>query len=187
MINLELDKLGLNVLHFGDLSSITTSQSAVYKLFQSVYQKEFNSTDCICFYTKYTIPDLLWKHLYQAANQIDISNFFIVIISTEDLSTISANQALKWSLDPTPFKTLQLPVTNSEPLENNYIISDRLCPLPWTHLEIKNNGNISPCCIYRGSVGNVKNNSLTDVFHGKLMTDLRSDFLSGKLPSGCAV
>jgi MoaA/NifB/PqqE/SkfB family radical SAM enzyme len=187
MIDLELDKIGLNVLHCGDLSSVTNHQSAVYELFRSLYQKEFDPADCICFYTKYKIPKLLWKHLYQAANQIDISNFFIAIVSTEDLSTISAEQALMWSSDPIPFKTLQLPVLNSKPLENNYLIPDKLCPLPWMHLEVKNNGNISPCCIYQGSIGNVKNNSLSEVFYNKHMINLRSDFLSGRQPSGCSV
>jgi MoaA/NifB/PqqE/SkfB family radical SAM enzyme len=187
MIRLDLDKTGLNILHCVDLSEVTASPSAVYKLFQSLYQSEFAPSDCICFYTKYPIPELLWKHLYQAANQIDISNFFIAIISSEDLSTVSLDQAQKWSSDPVAFKTLQLPVIDSTPLLSDYLVPKTICPLPWMHLEIKNNGDISPCCIFQGKISNINDSSLTDAFNGKVITDLRNKFLSGDRPSGCAV
>ena len=35
-------------------------------------------------------------------------------------------------------------------------INSNVCPLPWTHLEIDVNGGASPCCLYKGSIPDVK-------------------------------
>jgi hypothetical protein len=35
-------------------------------------------------------------------------------------------------------------------------IKSNICPLPWTHLEVDVNGGASPCCLYKGSVPDVK-------------------------------
>ena len=35
-------------------------------------------------------------------------------------------------------------------------LKTNVCPLPWTHLEIDVNGGASPCCLYKGSIPNVK-------------------------------
>lgn len=186
-MNFDLEKFNFNVLSCTDLSMITAGPTTLYKLFQNLYKEEFAVNDRICFYTNYRIPESLWKHLYQAANQIDISNFFITIISSKDVSAESTEQALKWSVDPVPFGTLQIDNVESEPLTNNYIVPDTICPLPWMHLEIKNDSTVRPCCVFKGSVGNVENNSLTEIFYNQSMAGLRSEFLSGKMPVGCNV
>lgn len=177
----------LNVLSCIDLADITSSPSAVYQLFDNLYKKEFQHNDRIVFYTSQKIPDLLWRHLYRAANQIDISNFFILICNPGDLTEKSQQQAKLWSLDPVPFQTHIVCVDSSTLLDNNYHIPETICPLPWMHLEVKNNGNISPCCIRPDSLGNILDHKLTDVFSGESMQLLRKSFLDGETPSGCAV
>ena len=49
-------------------------------------------------------------------------------------------------------------------------IKSNICPLPWTHLEVDVNGGASPCCLYKGSVPDVKvyEQSLTSIHKGKL-------------------
>jgi MoaA/NifB/PqqE/SkfB family radical SAM enzyme len=186
MIESLLKKLDFNPLACIDLGDITVGQSVVYKILNNLYQPEFNSTDRIFFYTKHQIPELLWKHLYQAANLIDISNFFITVVSPNDISVESIDQSKKWSTDSVPFNTLRVPITDSKLLRNDYIVSDKICPLPWSHLEIRNNGDISPCCISQDTIKNIKNNKLEDVFYGKYMSDLRSSFLTGGMPAACS-
>jgi MoaA/NifB/PqqE/SkfB family radical SAM enzyme len=183
----DIDFSDLNILSCVDLASVTTSQSAVYQLFDNLYKEKFQHKDRIVFYTSQEIPDLLWRHLYRAANQIDISNFFILICSPNDLSEKSQQQVLLWSSDSVPFQTRKVSVVSDAPLGNNYHVPDTICPLLWTHLEIKNNGNISPCCIQEDSLGNIIDHTLADVFVGKTMQLLRTSFLNGELPSGCGV
>ena len=66
-------------------------------------------------------------------------------------------------------------------------IKSNICPLPWTHLEVDVNGGASPCCLYKGSIPNVKvyEKNLKDIQQGEYMQKLRQQFKDGKRPAGC--
>ena len=66
-------------------------------------------------------------------------------------------------------------------------LKSNICPLPWTHLEIDVNGGASPCCLYKGSIGDYKvyKTGLDEIQKSQYMEDLRSEFRAGKRPSGC--
>ena len=66
-------------------------------------------------------------------------------------------------------------------------LKTNVCPLPWTHLEVDVNGGASPCCLYKGSVPDVKvyNESLKNIQKHQYMNNLRQQFKDGKRPSGC--
>jgi MoaA/NifB/PqqE/SkfB family radical SAM enzyme len=64
----------------------------------------------------------------------------------------------------------------------NFDIPKTICVNPWISLEIRQQGNLAPCCIYRiDDYPNVKNTSVKDVDY----TDLRQQLLDGKKPIGC--
>jgi MoaA/NifB/PqqE/SkfB family radical SAM enzyme len=188
MIGIDVNKLsGINILACADLADITVNQSALYRLFKKVYQPEYQPNDRIVFYTSHDIPEQLWQHLYQATAKIDISNCFVLICSTKDISQQSQIQADRWTRDNMPLSTAIVSDINSSALKNNYHIPETICPLPWTHLEIKNNGKISPCCIYKGNIGDITVDNLNNVFTGDAMSDLRYKFLNNEKPVGCYV
>jgi len=57
------------------------------------------------------------------------------------------------------------------------------CQQPWQRLFIHNTGEVSPCCTFFSSelsVGNVKNDSLYDLWNGVSMTSLRKLHKDGK-------
>ena len=66
-------------------------------------------------------------------------------------------------------------------------IKSNICPLPWTHLEVDVNGGASPCCLYKGSVPDVKvyEQSLTSIQQTEYMANLRTQFRNGERPDGC--
>jgi organic radical activating enzyme len=66
-------------------------------------------------------------------------------------------------------------------------IKSNVCPLPWTHLEVDVNGGASPCCLYKGSVPNVKvyETGLKDIQQSAYMNNLRQQFRNGERPIGC--
>jgi len=66
-------------------------------------------------------------------------------------------------------------------------IKSNVCPLPWTHLEVDVNGGASPCCLYKGSVPDVKvyETGLKDIQQSAYMESLRQEFRNGKRPVGC--
>jgi len=175
----------VNVIALVDLSSITRKPSAVYKLFEQHHRESFANNDRLIFYTSHAIPEQIWQHLYQAANLSDISNFFILICHPQSIVIDSELYAKKWSADPVPFQTMMVSMVETAPLENNYVIPDSICPLPWMHLEIRNNGKISPCCVANHTVGNIKDVGIVSAFYGRDMTDLRDSFLKGECPPAC--
>jgi hypothetical protein len=64
-------------------------------------------------------------------------------------------------------------------------IKSNVCPLPWTHLEVDVNGGASPCCLYKGSVPDVKvyKQSLKNIQDSEYMSNLREQFRKGERPS----
>jgi hypothetical protein len=66
-------------------------------------------------------------------------------------------------------------------------IKSNVCPLPWTHLEVDVNGGASPCCLYKGSVPDVKvyEKGLKDIQLSAYMDNLRQQFRNGERPVGC--
>jgi MoaA/NifB/PqqE/SkfB family radical SAM enzyme len=178
--------IDFNIITLSDLSEITKTPSAIYKLFKQHHRKQFSNNDRLIFYTSHHIPEQLWRHLYQAANLIDISNYFILICHPQSLDIQSSMYAQEWSLDPVPFQTMIVSMPESAPLENNYHVPDSICPLPWMHLEIRNDGKIAPCCLANNIIGQIKDIGVAGAFYGNDMINLRESFLKGERPSTCS-
>ena len=65
----------------------------------------------------------------------------------------------------------------------NFNIPESVCITPWINLEIRQQGNLSPCCLYKmDNYKNVKDVSVKDINFSKL----RQDLLDGKKPTGCS-
>lgn len=57
------------------------------------------------------------------------------------------------------------------------------CTKPFGYLNVWSNGDISPCCTFYGkslAFGNIKENTLAEVYDGEKMADLRDQFLGKK-------
>tara|TARA_B110000003_G_scaffold276284_1_gene321929 strand:+ start:3919 stop:4950 length:1032 start_codon:yes stop_codon:yes gene_type:complete len=77
-------------------------------------------------------------------------------------------------------------------LKNNFIIKKKLkeykCNEPWGQVAIHADGTVGPCCNTVGRnvpIGNVKNESLKEIWSGKLMKDIRDGFLINKPNKVC--
>jgi radical SAM protein with 4Fe4S-binding SPASM domain len=63
-----------------------------------------------------------------------------------------------------------------------------ICIRPWTHLNFLPNGNVRPCCIMdeeKTIVGNLKTQSLEEIWNSPAMMQLRKDMLEDKKPAWC--
>lgn len=165
---------------FVDLEQMSTAPSAIYQQFESCYQSVFDNQDRLIFYTTDIISDKLLQHLYQAADLLDISNYFVLICSPHNICDQLLGIAKQYS-----FQSLQVSFDSTKKLQDNFYVPDTMCPMPWMHLEVSTVGQVRPCCVYFTEVGNVKDASLNDTFYNSKMSDLRDAFLSGKQPSGC--
>ena len=175
-----------DVLCFVDLSELTQNKSAVFKLFRTYYQTVYSANQRLVLYSQYT-PDLnLLVHIQHAAALIDISNNFILLCCPGDMSgdLLIANQSHGNNCVPIQHQSISV---ESAALANNYSIPKTICPMPWMNLEIDHQGAAKACCISQEIVGQITDQSLSDIFHGNKMSGLRQQFLNNEQPTACKV
>jgi radical SAM protein with 4Fe4S-binding SPASM domain len=66
--------------------------------------------------------------------------------------------------------------------------SKHFCMLPWVHMHILPNSSVVPCCVwpYDQPVGNVKNNSLKEIWNNENYKDLRRKMLNDEVIPNCS-
>jgi len=63
--------------------------------------------------------------------------------------------------------------------------SKSFCSAPWTAVYQAPNGDISPCCIWKGSLGNANNENLDDIFSSDKVKKIKKNMLTGKTIPEC--
>ena len=178
MISLPQYDLKCNV----DVALLTHTPQAAYEFFQEHWAAEFQPNDRLVLYSSYAWPDILIEHLYQATSLIDISNCFILLAGP----FINQNQVSDMSNGNDQFEILITDIANNTlPLKDSYTLSSSICPLPWTHLEIKNQGEINACCISKKSFGKINKTNIHTVFDSTEIKNFRQQFLNGGRPQEC--
>ena len=103
-----------------DLGEISNSPNALFKTLNDVYQDKYEPNDRIVFYTSHAVPEQLLKHLYETANFLDISNWFILICGSLDIEQSIVQLCEKFSNDPVPFSFYSVDlVPATQKLENS--------------------------------------------------------------------
>lgn len=143
-----------------DLADINQSHSAIYKIFNQYYKDVFEPDERLVFYSSSQPSNQLLEHIQRAARVIDISDWFIMMCAPCQV--------------------------DSKPLLPDQLLDpDTVCPLPWMHLAVMNQGETKACCVYENTIESVIDSDLETIFHGNHMQQLRQDLLQGKRPSGC--
>jgi radical SAM protein with 4Fe4S-binding SPASM domain len=151
------------------------------------------------------------QELQRQINAVDISNFFITLI-TPDLK--STKETLNWiaekiSTDPVPINviTYELDLVDAEEpydynssrptkirLENlqdkeKYLLTESktFCMYPWTHIHAYPTGDAFPCCMsnMNSRIGNTRENSLEEIWNSKGMRELRVNMLNDQPSPAC--
>lgn len=177
---------------------ITQSRNTLYTKFKYCYKPVFKDNERIVLYSRNPISFEILEHLQRCATLVDISNFFILICSPGVESQQIEKVRALYSTDDVGFQFLQINFldTVSEKLpEKNSLLSlpETFCFSPWAQLEISSRGEFKPCCVYKESIKDDKNqpynintHSITEVYNSKYLIDLRREFLSGRKPNGCS-
>ena len=175
-----------NVRLMCDLGDVSGSVNFLLKRLKEVYQTEYSPTDRIVFYTSYAVPEELLQHLYETANFVDISNWFILICGPQEIEKSIVSACEKFSQDPIPFQFLAVELEPTIDIKNQFILPSTVCAIPWMNLEIKPDGSVTPCCMSNNiQLGNIKNSTLDQAFNSDTMINLRNSLLSGEKPSVC--
>jgi MoaA/NifB/PqqE/SkfB family radical SAM enzyme len=176
--------------------------SSLYKTLKQQHKSEYAPNERIVFAFQGEIPYDLLAHLQRVVQNLDITNFFIVLCNTDKKTkeTLNAVHA-KYSTDSTKFELCNIDIddhdcidgiVNHHPLLNP---PENMCMYPWNQLEFKPNGTVRPCCLYsmpivdnNGNEVTMTNNescSLNDIYFSPTMKTLRQDFREGKKNVGC--
>ena len=67
-------------------------------------------------------------------------------------------------------------------------VSSTFCIMPWVHLHVWPNGNVFPCCIADSDypLGNLKNNTLEEIWNSPDLKKIRTELINGEKPSVCS-
>lgn len=194
--------------------------------FKRIHRDEYANNQRILFiqksgdiYVKNDSVGLILKNLQIIANKVDVSNFFIIILS----NNLNLNQELEFvtkiSSDVIPITGMyvdegtNVPVVvkhhpsgkkeiyqygSSNPLKINlnqlserekFLLADseKFCMYPWTHLHAWPTGQAFPCCMSDpvGQVGNLRTNTMSEIWNDTPMKQLRVNMLSEKSSTAC--
>lgn len=175
-----------NIISLTDISDLSNAPNAAYKFFHNIYKTSYSKDDRIILYTVHDIQEEFLRHLYKTVNFLGIGNFFIVLCTPRNYDYLLRSCADKFSEDKQPFSNFVISLDKSLPIESKFTLPDTICAVPWTNIEIRNNGKIHDCCMARSDpVGDIKNTSIKDAFNNSKMQELRKRFLSGEKPKEC--
>jgi MoaA/NifB/PqqE/SkfB family radical SAM enzyme len=154
---------------------------------------------------------LVLKQLQQELNAADISNFFVIVVTTNN--DIDAQALLLSSQDPVPVqiinvagkfirhkikqKTLyqygsadpvKVSLSSLEPREQFLLSKSKtFCIYPWIHLHAYPTGEAYPCCHAEMAypVGNARHKTLEEIYRDAPMRGLRDDMLNERPNPAC--
>ena len=187
---------------------------AIKELYQPAYKpnQRIVITSTLDFYKQ--SHGLILQSLQTIVNIVDISNYFICFVTTnENIEQEYAYVLETYSTDPIPFNIqcvdgefTKLPSGNIRPYRKINSIDQRnkdikgltkkqkdllfnsknFCILPWISSMIDTESNVSPCCAYNGKTGDCSKDSLEDIWNNKENQDIRTTMLNDETVSECA-
>lgn len=173
---------------FVDLADLRRSHRAIFDLFRSNRQDQFLDNQRLVLYSAHDPEQDFLNHIQRAASRIDISNYFILIVCPHDLRKKLEHANEKFGYDNSVIQSLIAPIADTGIFdESRFYKTDYLCPLPFTQVSVSPTQEVQPCCRFQGSIGNLRYQSLTEIFSGNRINDVRNQMRSGGKPKECSV
>lgn len=141
-------------------------------------------------------PSMICYSLYRVIYKLDISEFFVILISKQDVSedlklskdilkdNIQEIFHIDESIDIQYFNNIDTPSVYSPRGIDNQNTS---CKKLWNHLHIHTNGDVLPCCVadHNQPIGNITKKRITDILKSPELENLRQNMLDGYKISSC--
>lgn len=190
----------------------------IFLQFRSFYQESYQNNQRIIIvidqeiYSEYP-AGLIIQSVQNIINDIDISNFFVELVTTNPNIETEYSWVLKnISTDSIPIninlckgRYSQLPETengikflkytkyqSAENLKNlnktqlNLVTTQPFfCMAPWTHMMFAPNNHVTPCCTSKLVLGDSSKTSLKDIWNSENYKKMRLDMLAGKPIESC--
>ena len=173
----------------------TDGDKHLHNFLTSVYRTEYKPNfrilivqDCADTYDYVDLPGRAICALQKHVSQIDISNFFILIITGN--KNISAELEQVQKLYSTDLYTMQSHIVEGieyTPTVATQETLDTFCVLPWLHLYVGTDGNVLPCCQsdHQHPMGNIEEQSIDTIAKSSAFNQLRKNMLAGTRSKEC--
>ena len=165
----------------------------LYNFLTSVYQTEYTTNfrilvvqDCTDVYDYEDLPGKAICTLQQYVSQIDISNFFVVIVTgNKKIDTELMHAQKLYSTDDCKIQSYIVNNVEYTAIDQQ---QDTFCVLPWMHLYIGPDGNVLPCCVadQKFPMGNINDTSVDDISKSSTFNLLRTNMLAGNRSKECS-
>ena len=175
---------------------------------QSLYQKVYQNNQRILFtLTGSDDTPIILERLQHCLLKIDISNFFIVVLTNDlnikkswktekDLSAIafdfyeSKNNTVDKQLTTYKYNSSDLVRATELSTREQFLLTESktFCMYPWIHLHAYPTGEAYPCChaeMSVGQVGNCRTDTLKTIWNSSKQKQLRQNMLNETLDSTC--
>lgn len=176
----KLLSLEFDLLCFEDLSDLSADPNAVYWTMSRARQDKFEQRERLVFYSGQRLPASLIAHLKRTCDFFDISPSFVLLICGFDLSP-----DLQKYCDVGDIFDSRVIAVSGKALQQGYKRPSTICALPWMHLTINNQGNITPCCYNSQNLGSIMTDDIDLVFRGAALENLRQTLKSGIRHTSC--
>lgn len=178
---------------FNIVGIVNLSDPNVFRRLQSVHRNEYNHNDRIIVvqdvvdvYDYADMPGRDIRRLQEFLNQIDISNYFVIVLSgNKNINKELEQVSQLYSQDTVIISSLGIDI-DLEPV--SVPEQDTFCPLPWMHLYVGPDGNVLPCCVadHRYPMGNIEQQTPVEIANSAAFNQLRSNMLNGRRSKECA-
>jgi radical SAM protein with 4Fe4S-binding SPASM domain len=168
-------------------------QQRLYQFLKSTHRPVFENNfriiliqDCADKVEYQDLPGLAVCTLQKYLRDIDISNFFVLLVSGNADIGNQLEQARKlYSTDDVPIQHLIVPELNFQKVTGQK--KDTFCVLPWMHLYVGPDSNVMPCCIADQSfpMGSINHQSVDTILKSSKFNQLRYNMLNGLKSKEC--
>lgn len=191
----------------------------LYTCVKNLHKESYSSSERLIFvitkdtYKQDSNAGLVLQGLQAMLNDIDISNFFVCLVTTNS----DAEKEYQWVLDnvssdkvpanvyscsgsyikqhasnsASPYTKYQKlsdydSVNTLSPAHKKLLFeSDNFCMIPWTSMMISPSSEVKPCCEFSGVVGDCSEKTLKEIWNSDELKNLRQEMLSGAKPKSC--
>lgn len=171
---------------FYDLADAMILHGEIFKIFKKFHRAEYTPNQRLVFYTAFEPSQLVLDHLQRAATNVDISNYFIVICTPHNIQPRLDAANNKYGNDTTTIQWHPCLIQSTKNIDSNKIYSfETFCAIPFGVLAVDTGNEARPCCKYRGKSESLEFNTITDVFTGQQISQLRDDIKHGRHHTNC--
>jgi len=203
-----------NIVGVIDCDDYIPTSVDLYNKIKKLHQTAYNPQDRVVFLiTKDWFRNsagLMLQSIQAMLNDVDISNFFACIVTTnqnieseyawvlKNISTDTVPIHLYACQGPyqilssdgqisfTKYQTLNHKIDNLSADHKKLLFeSNNFCMIPWVSMMIYTNSKVFPCCESSDAVGDCSDKSLKDIWNSDSMKKLRIDMLHDKSNKSC--